>query len=290
VKSIAALFLSSVFAGPLWAQQSGPVKVPFEWGSSGEEQSIFNPNEIYQGTVRYFVQPANSSMTITVDGAEYTVDWNSVVQEAIDEWRQALAGTNLAIEPASDEGQANLVISIENSGLQSGPFNPGGTNLMSATSPTRTRFYSDQFQVIFNNGAAQKYFKYIQGGAPELLRFLTRLTAKHELGHALGLDHAGLLVGPAVTVNGPLFRAAIMMPDPFLFTADLWAQVNHLTPADPPANNPPTRLVTADDIAITAPEADALAALVRTQQDTCTGGSSLFSCIKAPFIDYPHSY
>ncbi|WP_157122403.1 hypothetical protein [Bordetella flabilis] len=290
---MAALLLGSSLSAPAAADD---FRVPFIDSLSDPSSDIFDPASEYGGTMRYFVDPSSSYMTFVVNGLTYSVDWSSKIDEAIQEWQQAV-GQQLSFTRVTDAGQANVVIRTGNSSVVGGPTQLAGTRVrLGSGSPTTINFYTDQFQRYFSDeNTVRPALAYMNGGtAADLLNFVTRLAAKHELGHALGLAEFGTRAGPGVRVaiptgglgGTPPVVAPIMAPNPFLYIRMLFAQNNRMagTPNESFVPSAGESLLIADMIGIAPAEAEALITLMRAQRATCS--SSSMWCIKPPYIDH----
>ncbi|CAM3631839.1 hypothetical protein BOSP111201_17285 [Bordetella sputigena] len=283
LSSIAALF----FAAPADAQTMSTVPFLHDW--SGH---IFSAIDAYNHQLRIYVDPTTSYMEFDVNGGAVGVDWSAKIDEAIAEWKAALADIVgvLQITRVDDPSQANLVVTVtDNPSSVPQVLDYAGTSLINGNIPTTIKIYRNEWSRAITSSNWAAHSRFMQGGGDSsapLLNFMTRFTAKHELGHALGLQHDG--VNSDFSVRVPISPADLMVPvmtaDGSFFIRRLFAELNNLAEV-PDANFQPAagqRLVTADDIAIATQEASAIMELNATESAVC---GSVLMCIKPPYIN-----
>lgn len=279
-----SLLAALSFTAPVDAQT-----IPFLHDWSGH---IFHASDSYNRELRIYVDPTTSYMQFEVNGGAIGVDWSAKMDEAIAEWKAALSDMAplLQITRVDDPSQANLVVTVtDNPSSVTQVIEYAGTSLINGNIPTTIKLYKNEWlrAITSNNWALASRF--VQGAANSsapLLNFMTRFTAKHELGHALGLEHDG--VNSDFSVRTPISTSDLMVPimtaDGTFFIRRLFAELNNL-PEVPDANFQPAaaqRLVTADDIGIARQEEAAI--LLVNAADSAVCGSILM-CIKPPYIN-----
>ncbi|AJC21794.1 hypothetical protein [Pandoraea pulmonicola] len=281
-------FLLSLLVAIFFATPATAVQMPIAFTNSLTNPGhIFNPMTEYGGTVRYFIDPNSALMTVVINNVPYSVDWNSVIEEAVSEWRAALSTSNLSLTRVTNRAQANVVIATATD-----PPSASTSTVLAGTIPTHNglpttiTFYSNQFQNYLGGHEATLALQFLRDQTIQgLLSFIVKRIAKHELGHALGLAHtqARSHFFVEVQVQDNQLRTPIMIGNLFYYLRTMFAFVNNMgdIPDEYFVPDPSQTLLTNDYIEVTPEEGDAVQTLMRTQQATC---GSLLLCIKPPYI------
>lgn len=281
-KSIIALFFTLAFLGQARAQ------LDFNVPLLGVGNVALNPGIAYGRTIRWFFAPGGTIATINIDGVTYSRDLVPVILEAIQEWRVQLTGTNIVLEPAADISRANLIFEWRNSVAtdDTDPLAIANTRYdflysrgtISLNSPTRIAFLHDRIQNFFNNPAYRfdtpnnlytrnpafnlpSGMPLVAGGGAGLLDYVLKMVAKHELGHVMGLAHPTDRNEPFIRIADAPVQAEIMARVDNQILANFMV-VRH--------NEGNPRPLTRNDVAISQAEGEAVRAVNRGQQPSCS--------------------
>lgn len=230
-----------------------------------------NPFTAYRSSLNYFIAADARAMTITVDGHTYRIDMEAVTKEAIAEWQHAL-GTSLIFAQVTSEATAELIVNVSNTGAF--PVILGsGVPKSAYASRASLSYYSRGFEdTLRDREYRSSVAPYIEAGRTDeettnnLLRFLARMVAKHEIGHVLGFDHPdfsansgeppALLGRVVVFENHPNPTIPIMTSRSIDYIRSLFAATG--------------RPIRAEDIYISTQEQAALTELERDTRNHCS--------------------
>jgi hypothetical protein len=248
-----------------------------------------NPFTAYRSSLNYFIAADVRAMTFEVDEHSYSIDMEQVTKEAIAEWQRAL-GTSLIFAQVNSEAAADLIVNI--SGTGNLPVKLGSSAPRSARdSRASLTYYWRGFQAALSDpNYRSSIAPYIEaGGTPvettqNVLRFLARMVAKHEIGHVLGFDHPELSATGDQPSRSPGHVVVFENhPNPTIpiMTARSTDYIRSLFAAT-------RRPVRAEDIYISTQEQAALAELERDTRNHCSCCLPRRSRQQAEFLQAPN--
>lgn len=155
--------------------------------SKGQNRIVFNPFRQYGSPIQYL--RSFEKIDVTIRGVRYQLDIDTAIQEAMEEWAAAIP--NLKFEVISPwKKTPNTWITTLDTGEPA--FDALGAGFRGGVLQT----IKNPVLVLFNRkfaeegGKLDKYAEYLEYPyMDELLKFLLRVTVKHEIGHMLGFMH-----------------------------------------------------------------------------------------------------
>lgn len=151
-----------------------------------------NPYTNYARYIKYYVSDYARTMTITVDGKQYTANMLDVTKEALREW-QRLLGQDITFVPISSEGEADLLFTINPELPSARQFVLGVAEVKGGSlSRSKVTFYDKSFNKLIASStfvAKVRYDMSSDTSISEIFNTMLKWVAKHEIGHTLGFAH-----------------------------------------------------------------------------------------------------
>lgn len=191
-KILVQMALAAAITGSWTCASAAPIggnnaKVALCIVSRGQVRSVFNPFQQYGSPIQYL--RSFDKIDVTIRGVRYQLDIDTAVQEAMAEWVAAIP--NLKFEVISPwKKTRNTWLTTLDAGEP--VFDALGAGFRGGVLQT----IKNPVLILFNKKFAEEgdkldsYAEYLESPTmDEFLKFLLRVTVKHEIGHMLGFMH-----------------------------------------------------------------------------------------------------
>jgi hypothetical protein len=149
------------------------------------DHEVINPYELYSSRINYYTHDSAQTVSINVGGSLVEIDLAAVTSEAMGEW-QAELGHGIAFQ-ASSQPNADLEVVVDD---QYRGVNLAQAYEKSADRKARLKYFPRSIEKLLNEQMdVIKRFMGNDVSNEDILKFLFKYAAKHELGHVLGFEH-----------------------------------------------------------------------------------------------------
>lgn len=177
----------------------------FPRGSGPDRSAPFNLYNEYPGTINWYMPPSNRNMSlIGADNSILNIDFHAHVANGLGVWARA---SGIRFNEVSRQGDANIIFNIQDRddlyAASTGVF-ARTTPYSSSGTPSTIAFFRRSWQDLYPHG---DFLIEVQGymargtSEAEAMNFIAARTAMHEIGHALGFMHPGVLMRQDISGN-----------------------------------------------------------------------------------------